>query len=405
VARLPRAGGGRVGDLRGRLQQHGALAPAQALRLVAQLCAELGAAHKQGRVHGAVEPGNVLLVTARDGTLLGHLREATAEPPDAAYAAPEQHHDPTPTARADIYALGCVLWACLTGAPPYSSGGHRELHLAGGVATPPQLDALLEGMLRTDPADRFSSAAEIGREATWIADLVDPPREAAPEPAPVAASTSSWKNIGMVGVVGLALLAIAVGGYAVANVGDGPVETAADAAPVATPSSTPTPLPTPTPTPVVEKKTFTCWDGHVRRSRKKCREPHGLRGVYWVFPLLDGQNCRPRNADPAAGRRMLLECYFYGRQVRLDVSLWRDAATGAGNYSAQLGSPSESGGKQTWDGRVARHGYKHLTAYLWTRHAYSVAIYATRPVLGRAVEKSGYASPIPESRYYGSPTD
>jgi hypothetical protein len=408
VARLPRPGGGRVVDLRGWLQQHGAMAPAQALRLVAQLCAELGAAHKQGRVHGAVEPGNVLLVTAQDGTLLGHLRDATtAHSDDPAYPAPERHHDSAATSRADIYSLGCVLWACLTGAPPYSASGHQELHLAGGEPTPPELDALLEGMLRTEPADRFSSAAEIGREATWIADRLDPQPlpAAAPEAAPIATSTSSWKNIGMVGVVGLALLAIAISGYAVANVGDDPAQPAAEAAPAETPSSTPTPVATPSPTPVVKKKTFTCWNGRTVKSRKKCREPEGLRGVYWIFPLLDGQNCRPRNSDPTAGRRMLLECYFYGRQVRLDVSLWRDVSSGAANYTARLGQPVDSGGKYSWDGRIGRRGYRHLTVYLWTKHAYSVAVYATRPVLGAAVRKSGYASPVPDNRYYGSKND
>ena len=105
---------------------------------------------------------------------------------------------------------------------------------------------------------------------------------------------------------------------------------------------------------------------------------------------------------------MLLECYFYGRQVRMDVSLWRDVSTGMANYSARLGEPTGTGGsseKYAWDGRIGRRGYRHLTAYLWTSHAYSVAVYATRPVLGAAVRKSGYASPVPDDRYYGSPTD
>ena len=94
------------------------MAPAQALRLVAQLCAELGAMHKQGHAHGAVEPGNVLIVRFQDGTLLGHLRDAaTAVGHDPAYTAPERLRDPSPRSRGDVYSVGCVLWACLTGAP------------------------------------------------------------------------------------------------------------------------------------------------------------------------------------------------------------------------------------------------------------------------------------------------
>ena len=255
--------------------------------------------------------------------------------------------------------------------------------------------------------DRFSSAAEIGREAAWIADLLDPPPQSKVTPEAPVASTSWWRNLGMVGVVGLALLAVAAGGYAISNVGGDPAGPPAQAAPTGAGSASPAPVALPTPTPVVQKRTFTCWTGRTVKSRKKCREPHGTRGVYWIFPLLQGQNCRPRMADPTPGRRTLMECYFYGRQVRLDVSLWREASTAAAHYSAQLGPPSgtaSSTADDAWDGRIGRHGYRHLTAFLWTSHAYSVAIYATRPVLGAAVRKSGYASPIPAGRYYGSPT-
>src|SRR5690242_8706071 len=107
------------------------MAPAPALLLVAQLSAELGALHKQGQAHGAVEPGNVLLHTAGDGSLVGRLRSAeTSVDHDPAYRAPERHADPAATSRGDVYSLGCLLWACLTGAPPYS-GSHQALHPAG----------------------------------------------------------------------------------------------------------------------------------------------------------------------------------------------------------------------------------------------------------------------------------
>ena len=174
MAGLSRRGGdtdGSVGALRGWLARYGAMSPPQALRLVAQLCAELGAAHKQGLVHGAVDPGCVLLHTGRDGTLVGHLRDATGDVGQVrGYTAPERHHEPTVTSRGDVYAMGCVLWACLTGVPPPAGAHPHELRLADGRPAPDQLEALLEGMLRNDPVDRFSSLAEIGREAEWIAD-------------------------------------------------------------------------------------------------------------------------------------------------------------------------------------------------------------------------------------------
>src|SRR5262249_32759313 len=155
------------------------------------------------------------------GTLVAHLRDAAtgAEP---GYTAPERHDDPTPTSRGDIYSMGCVLWACLTGGPPYARADPQALPPAAGRPAPPARPAPLEGVLRAAPADRFSSLAEIGREADWIADRLDPgPQAAAVAPAHLHSTrTSSWKNIGMVGVVGIALLAIAVGGYAVVNLAD-----------------------------------------------------------------------------------------------------------------------------------------------------------------------------------------
>jgi hypothetical protein len=387
------------------------MTPAQALRLVAQLCAELGTTHKQGHVHGAVEPGNVLLSTAPDGTLVGHLRAArTAAGADPAYRAPEQHHDPAATSRGDVYSMGCLLWACLTGAPPYS-GSHQALLLAGGEPVPRELDALLEGMLRTNPADRFSSAAEIGREAAWIAERIDPGRQAAPVPAarPDSTPTSSWRNIGMVGVVGIALLAIAVGGYAVVHLGDDPADPPPAAEPAKTAPSSPAPITAPSPSAVVEKTTFTCWNGRTVKKRKKCHEPHGTRGMYWIFPLLKGQNCRPRQADSTPGRETLVECYFYERQVKLNVSLWQDTPAGVSHYAdlENLGQPvadaGANGGPATygWENVSRWRGYRYLTVRLWRKHSYSVAVYARRHALADAVKDSGYLAPVPDKRYYG----
>ena len=192
------------------------------------------------------------------------------------------------------------------------------------------------------------------------------------------------------------------------SVGRESADPPAAAAPVEPVSSSPAPVPAPSPSAVVQKKrTFTCWNGRTVKSRKKCREPHGTRGVYWVFPLLDGQNCRPRMSDSTPGRRMLLECYFYGRQVRMDVSLWRDVSTGVANYSARLGEPTGAGGsaeKYAWDGRMAAgppapDGLSVDLARLQRRGL------SPPGRCSAAVRKSGYASPVPDDRYYGPPTD
>jgi hypothetical protein len=266
-------------------------------------------------------------------------------------------------------------------------------------------------MLRSDPADRFSSAAEIGREADWIAEQIDPGRPFAPVPAavPGTTTTSSWKNIGMVGVVGIALLAIALGGYAVANLEDDPADPPAAAAPAGASPSLPAPILAPSPSVVVEKTTFTCWTGRVVKKRKRCHEPHGTHGVYWIFPLLKGQNCRPRVADSTAGRLTLLECYFYGRDVKLNVSLWRDTPTGESHYAdlEHLGPPATDTGPTgkpsiyRWENVSRWRGYRYVDVRLWRKHGYSVAVYARRRALADAVRNSGYLAPVPDERYYG----
>lgn len=123
------------GDLRALLKQGGPLPPARAVRLITQLAAALDAAHRVGVVHRDVKPENVLLAAVEpddsDHALLtdfGISREdmaantltATGELLlTPAYASPEQVLGGLVDARADQYALACILYELLTGEPPY----------------------------------------------------------------------------------------------------------------------------------------------------------------------------------------------------------------------------------------------------------------------------------------------
>ncbi len=123
------------GDLRALLKAGGPLPPARAAKLVSQLGAALDAAHRVGVVHRDVKPENVLLASVEpddsDHALLtdfGISREdmatntltATGELLlTPAYASPEQVLGGTVDARADQYALACILYELLTGAPPF----------------------------------------------------------------------------------------------------------------------------------------------------------------------------------------------------------------------------------------------------------------------------------------------
>ena len=172
--------------LQQRLKRAGALAPAEAARLVAGLCDAVGFAHEHGFIHRDLKPANVLLdprderprVTdfglARDregnhgltrtGELLG----------TPGYMAPEQFLGERVDERTDIHALGAILYECLTGERPWQAPTvillaelivHQEAEPPGrrrrGISA--ALDAVCLRALDKDPLARFASAGEMAR--------------------------------------------------------------------------------------------------------------------------------------------------------------------------------------------------------------------------------------------------
>lgn len=118
-------------SLRDIIKDRGALDPHVVAALGEQVAAALGEAHMNGVVHRDVKPANILLTT--DGvakvTDFGIAKalsgnQATLTSPGtvvgtAAYVAPEQLEGTDVDARADVYALGVVLYECLTGKPAF----------------------------------------------------------------------------------------------------------------------------------------------------------------------------------------------------------------------------------------------------------------------------------------------
>jgi serine/threonine kinase PknH len=149
------------------------------VKTAAQLGQALDALHARGIVHRDVKPSNVLLDDAgdavltdfglargadstkltRDGQLLGSLH----------YLAPELIEGAEATPASDIYALGCLLYECATGAPPFR-GSDAELGYAHLVEPPPRPAGMADDFalalltaLEKEPSLRPTTATALAR--------------------------------------------------------------------------------------------------------------------------------------------------------------------------------------------------------------------------------------------------
>ena len=167
-------------DLRTVLKRDGPLAPERTLGLLAQIADALDAAHRRGLVHRDVKPANVLLDD--DGhaylTDFGVTKQLGGDSTESGqlvgtldYLAPEQIRGDPIDARADIYALACVIYQCLTGAAPFHRATEAETLWAHMQEEPPQLPqhpaltpVLKKGLAKARD-DRYGSCAELIEEA------------------------------------------------------------------------------------------------------------------------------------------------------------------------------------------------------------------------------------------------
>ena len=174
-------------DLRALLREEGALPPPRALAIVSQIAQALDAAHASGLVHRDVKPSNVLLdendhVYLADFGLTRRLSDEASLRSDAlavgtpAYVAPEQLEGRTVDGRADVYSLGCLLYECLTGEPPFRADSRLALAWAHLEQEPPRVterrpelseavDAVVATAMAKDPAERFATCAAFAAAA------------------------------------------------------------------------------------------------------------------------------------------------------------------------------------------------------------------------------------------------
>ena len=183
-------------DLAARLAREGALPVEEAVRLTIEACEGLAAAHDAGIVHGDIKPGNLVLAkTALGKTLLkivdfGPAVPRASDPDDPlitcspGYAAPEQLGTRRDVdGRADVFALGAVLYELLTGKRAFEATTLTEMIKVTGNVPPsmkrarPEISAGLETLvlrcIARDREARFASVAEL-RAALAALGLVRP---------------------------------------------------------------------------------------------------------------------------------------------------------------------------------------------------------------------------------------
>ncbi len=191
-------------DLQTLLERDGPMNTERAVRVIEQLAAALDAAHAASLVHRDVKPSNAL-VTAQDFVYLidfGIAHDASATRLTRtgftvgswAYMAPERFGSGTIDARADVYALACVLYECLTAELPYPADSMEEQLAAHLTKDPPKPsvfdfaipvgfdDVVARGMAK-DPEHRYQSAHELAAAAREALGGAPAPTDGRPAPA------------------------------------------------------------------------------------------------------------------------------------------------------------------------------------------------------------------------------
>jgi ABC-type oligopeptide transport system substrate-binding subunit/class 3 adenylate cyclase/streptogramin lyase/tRNA A-37 threonylcarbamoyl transferase component Bud32 len=176
-------------DLRELIDASERLEDERALNLLGQIGDALDAAHGLGLVHRDVKPANILIGPgdvehgylcdfglARHASTVASLTSEHGFVGTISYVAPEQIESGAVDSRADVYALGCVLYECLTGVTPFDRDGDLQVVFAHLKEPPPlitslrpdladEIDAVVHKALAKSPDERFSTCGELVAEA------------------------------------------------------------------------------------------------------------------------------------------------------------------------------------------------------------------------------------------------
>lgn len=206
------------------LIKDGPLSPARTLALLAQVAEALDMLHDRGLVHLDVKPANVLVTTRESSSehvyladfgltrrgATGHRTRSGDFLGSPTYAAPEHLRGEPVDGRTDEYALACVLFACLTGRPPFQGdvpvviAGHltREPPSVTGIVTlPTSIDTVIRKGMAKEPAGRYPDcrsliAAARSALASVARPGVAPPVLGAAQQPPIGPSSGPQPVLG-----------------------------------------------------------------------------------------------------------------------------------------------------------------------------------------------------------------
>jgi serine/threonine protein kinase len=211
-----------------RIERRGKLPVGEALAIARRIAAPLAVAHELGIVHRDLKPDNVFLIRDREGAEqlklldfgIAKLETAVVRTTvglvlgTPSYMAPEQClGQPDCDHRVDLYALGCILYELISGAPPFGRGGSMTDLMAAHINAPvppapllaldPEIARLIRRLLAKSPAERPRTATEVVFE-------ID--RFLATTPAPQPGPRHTFK-LAVAAATGLALTFASLGAW------------------------------------------------------------------------------------------------------------------------------------------------------------------------------------------------
>jgi serine/threonine protein kinase len=192
--------------------ESGRLPPREAVAIVIEICEALDYAHRSGVIHRDIKPSNIMIdaigrvkvadfglakLTVDDAALLTQTNLAMGSPD---FIAPEAVGGTGIDHRADLYAVGVILYRMLTGKLPRGRFGSPSGVVEG---LDPRFDAIVDRALQAEPGARYSSAIEL-RSALESALA---PAKDVPAPVTVAKPARATWKIGLAIATTLAIAA------------------------------------------------------------------------------------------------------------------------------------------------------------------------------------------------------